>query len=190
MKKRINLFSQRALQVKLVDYNLLIKKSALSFLIFSLISFLIMFLISYLIGEDIKVVKNNSLVYQNYVLQNRDLSGELEKFIYKYQLLQSHLSVDAKGSVYYEALQGATNSLQNPPLLSNFTIDITRNTTFTADLPDYDSAIDFMESLETSSFQELFETLKLDSFNLNGAQQGKFTLNFSGIFIDISNSKL
>lgn len=189
MTKRINLFTRKEEPEKSV---LLSAKSRYYVTITGIILFILFLILSFLQFDlerkikDLTVRKENSLRTIN---SNSDLVAKLRVFNQKKSQFDRFIVEDTSFLPYYNLLKDDVSQIASSSSLQNFVIDNKRFAEFTIGVGKDILISDFLKTIESPSFLNNFDSLKMSGFNLNSSESVGFQFKFSGVFKEKKDDK-
>lgn len=125
---------------------------------------------------------------------NGEIQGNIVFFVNKKEQLKKFLLDDAHFEIYYDTLNEAIANSQTGARLVNFSLNISRETTFIIGFSNFDSSQRLLEYIEGKAFLDNFEQLTLRQFAIVDSLPGQsgntaFQLTFSGKFKEVKNAQ-
>lgn len=190
-RKKINLFKKRThsvLDIFIAEKIVLYMTVAGVVLFFG---FLVITGIAFFQRTKLKELTSRHEQLTNFISENKTNEAESTLFILKEGQFKKFYSEDARFLPYYKVLNDSmpTQSGSSSATIDNLLIDKTRKTNFTISFPDFFSTYNFLKHVESEKFLKNFESLKLNSFNLDQSAKGmskKYQLSFDGKFIELN----
>ncbi len=182
MKRRLNLFSQRSSSKKVVTYYVLARRIALWTFGVSLVVLLLVGGTFIYLRREKNAVDTSIKNYNRYILLNQSFSKEIQRFVFKYNTVQSYMDEDANSFQYYSILKEIFSKTSPEEQLMSFMVNNARETSISVNFSSYEGALQFIEELETPLFQDSFEQISIAGFNVVQQNQEGYLLTIEGIF--------
>ncbi|MCA9372244.1 hypothetical protein KC726_05100 [Candidatus Woesebacteria bacterium] len=135
------------------------------------------------VSQQLKKTRKESTVLKEFVDSNLAFTTDLKYFTFKYGLLKNYLAQDANVAYYYQTVSDVFQSIDNQTIITHFTLDANRAFKISVGLPDYETSIHFLESLEDKTVVDHFDSLTITSFETAPAESGGlFVIDLEGTF--------
>ena len=187
MKSHVNLFSQRGQNQTIDKYLSIAYKATLS--LFAVFIFFIIVVGAYYNYLQSRLVELSKIeqTYNKYLLVNKEFSNNLQKFVFKYQLLKSYLLTDLGGSKHYFELIQILKLRSVDDNLISFDLKLGGEITFTLLFDSFEESTDFLKFVENPKMLALFDDLQLNTFEIDfnsNSNSKSYELTFKGIIKD------
>lgn len=185
MKRRINLLSINFTKRELSEVVGSFRLKALILLVVFIIAAVGELLIHLFLKNEIKTYQLSEHTLEQYVDTNKDFEDKLKFFFYKYKLFNTYLEEDANGYEYYTRIQDLIAETAPTAQITAFSYKNSGETSFTLNFENYEQASDFIETLETPVFLDIFQYVKLEGFDAaDRVTSTGFTISVNAQFLD------
>ncbi len=182
MKKSINLFTQQTSYQSALHFFRKSQKVALQLFIVCVLITIVEGVAYLSIKEQLNASIKTQKEYEIFVSTNAELDQKLRRFLYKNTFLEEIITNDVKPGDTYYLLQTALAEMGNDSKLESFSIDVNHKVTFRIIFPTYDSALQFLSTIEERSFLDYFTELELKQFTIRRGAGDQNVLEFTGVF--------
>lgn len=191
MKRRINLFSAKKQRSESVLFTEQSKFTGTVIGIILFVVFLLFTILQIQLSSQVAGLQDEKKILLEATLGDKNSEAKLSYFVKKKEQLKNYLKDDAEFLPYYNLLKDILAFSSESPILESMTIDKKKTTTFIVRFEEYAPAYEFLKYIESASFLDNFNELRLDSFSLTrdntNSAQG-YQLRFHGKFKVIDGS--